>query len=169
MDGKTEGVCGRHLCFTDQSHKRFVAGNGKRCKDGGNTCYDNNPGHALCTQYLTSKNAKAPSYSYEKCLEQCRDQIPGCYGFNYNVGTKTCYHLVLPDGETSRCTATAVSSEAYLTATCNDCPPNNSPRSGCGGYDVGTCSDGTYAHMCMHVYGMACFNSFRLFTPLSRS
>ena len=154
MDDKiSEGVCGSHLCFKDQEHKRFVAQTHSRCKGGGNECYDNNPEHAKCTQYKIKRNTLAPEYSYEECLAQCRNEIPGCYAFNYNTKQKVCYHLVLPDGETSQCHVTAESSKAYLTATCNSCPPKNLPRSGCGGEHAGTCPGNYFSNATTFDFG----------------
>ena len=137
----SETVCGRHLCFKDQEHARFWAKTRTRCQsDADDTCFDNNPQHELCTQQKARENELSPQYSYSECLEQCNDKIPGCYGFNYNPDSKTCHHLVLPKGETSRCTITTVPGQnTYMTATCYDCPPNNSRRIGCGGERAGTC------------------------------
>ena len=142
VDGKkSETVCGGHLCFKDQAHARLTAKSGNKCKNNNdNTCYDNNPRHELCTQYRTRQGVISKQYSYDECLEQCNDKIPRCYGFNYNPDKKNCYHMVLPDGETTMCNITAEStSSPYMTMTCNDCPPNNSRRIGCGGQDAGTC------------------------------
>ena len=131
---KSNTVCGDHLCFKNKKHKRTVGDT--RCEDGSNKCYNQNPEHDLCTQFPKKEGQR---YSYDECLEQCRDRIPGCYGFNFNPDQHACYHLVLPEGETARCNATATFAPAYMTATCNECPPNNSPRVGCGGDDAGTC------------------------------